>query len=183
MFRFAAYRAATLIAVAAALLAATRLSGADQQDVEVVDQDGRTVHFYSGLIKDQVVAINFIFTNCQTICPILGAQFARVDKMLTDHHVSNVLLISVSVDPASDTPGRLRHFAARYGVTQHWKLITGAKGNIEQLLRSLGEYSPDRTAHTGRVLIGRADGGWVRVDGLGSPEKIADLLATAAAQR
>jgi protein SCO1/2 len=90
----------------------------------VVDQDGRMVHFYNGLIKDQVVAINFIFTHCQTICPLLGAQFARVDKMLTDHHVSNVLLISVSVDPANNTPEHQRQFAAQYGVTQHWKLVT-----------------------------------------------------------
>ena len=56
--------------------------------------------------------------------------------------------------------------------------MTGDKGNIERLLRSLGEYTPDKNAHTGKVLMGRGDGRWVRVDGLGSPEKIADLLAS-----
>src|SRR6185295_4805382 len=51
-------------------------------DVEVLDQDGNTRHFYSDLIKGKTVAINFIFTNCTTICPPLGATFARVQRDL-----------------------------------------------------------------------------------------------------
>ncbi len=165
------------------LLPALSLFSANSQDVEVIDQDGNTVHFYGELIKDRVVAINFIFTNCQTICTVLGAKFAKVDKLLSDRHVSGVRLISISVDPVNDRPEQLRRFAARYGVTHQWKLVTGDKGNIEQLLRSLGEYSPEKTAHTGLTLIGRGGGNWVRVDGLGPAERIADFLTVDAAQR
>jgi len=182
MFQFRVTRAAALIAVASVLLTASQPSGTNPADVELIDQDGHTVHFYRDMVKDRVVAINFIFTSCQTICTILGAKFAKVDKLLADRHVAKVQLISISVDPANDGPEQLRSFAARYGVTQRWKLLTGEKRNVEQLLRSLGEYTPDKTAHTGRVLIGRGDGNWMRVDGLGSPEKIADLLTTTAAQ-
>lgn len=169
--------------LSALLLVGTLPAATNPPDVEVVDQDGHTLRFYRDLVQDHVVAINFIFTSCQTICPLLGAKFAKADRLLASRHLSNVLLISISVDPVNDGPAQLRSFAARYGATQRWKLVTGQKGNIEQLLRSLGEYTPDKTAHTGRVLIGRADGNWIRVDGLGSPEKIADLLATVAAQR
>jgi len=182
MFQFSVNRAAVLIMIVSGLLAGGQAPATNPLDVAVIDQDGHAVRFYSDLVKDRVVAINFIFTSCQTICTVLGAKFAKVDRLLADRHIANVQLISISVDPANDGPEQLRNFAARYGVTQRWKLVTGEKRNVEQLLRSLGEYTPDKTAHTGRVLIGRGDGNWVRVDGLGSPEKIADLLITAAQQ-
>lgn len=183
MFQFRVNRAAALITTACVLLAATSAPAANPLDVDVVDQDGHAVRFYSDLIQDRVVAINFIFTSCQTICTLLGAKFAKIDRLLSQRHVADVTLISISVDPTNDVPGKLRQFAARYGTTEHWKLVSGEKRNVEQLLRALGEYTPDKTAHTGRVLIGRGDGSWIRADGLGSPEKIADLLANAAAQR
>ena len=53
-------------------------------DVEVLDQNGDALHFYSDLIKGKSVAINFIFTNCTTICPPLAATFARVQKEMGD---------------------------------------------------------------------------------------------------
>jgi protein SCO1 len=182
MFPLGINRVAAAILLSALLLVSTSLA-ANPLDVSVVDQEGHTVNFYHDLVQNRVVAINFIFTTCQTICTLLGANFSKVDRLLSSRHVSDVLLISVSIDPANDGPAQLRSFAARYGATQHWKLVTGEKGSIEQLLRSLGEYTPDKTAHTGRVLIGRGDGNWVRVDGLSSPAKIADLLSATVAQR
>jgi len=53
-------------------------------DIEVLDQNGRKLHFYTDLVKGQTVVINFIFTTCTTICPPLGATFARVQKELGD---------------------------------------------------------------------------------------------------
>src|SRR6185503_12349995 len=53
-------------------------------EVEVLDQNGNALHFYSDLIKGKTVAINFIFTNCTTICPPLAATFARVQKEMGD---------------------------------------------------------------------------------------------------
>jgi protein SCO1/2 len=164
------------------LLPLIRGAPASLPDVNVVDQDGHALRFYHDLVQDRVVGVNFIFTTCQTICSLLGATFAETDRLLTERHLSDVLLISVSVDPVNDGPAQLRSFAARYGTTHHWKLLTGEKRDIEQLLRSLGEYTPDKTAHTGTVLISHGDGAWIRVDGLGSAEKIADLLSAAAAQ-
>src|ERR1044072_6310277 len=51
-------------------------------DVELLDQNGNRVRFYSDLVKGKTVAINFIFTTCTTICPPLGATLARVQKDL-----------------------------------------------------------------------------------------------------
>src|SRR6185295_7987397 len=81
-------------------------------DVEVLDQDGNVRHFYTDLIKDKTVAINFIFTNCTTICPPLGATFARVQKEMGDKVGKDVHFISISVDPVTDTPERLKAWGA-----------------------------------------------------------------------
>src|SRR4051794_33619736 len=68
-------------------------------DVSLVDQDGKPVHFYSDLVHGKVVMMSSIFTSCTTVCPPLGATFAKVQKLLGDRAGRDVHLISVSVDP------------------------------------------------------------------------------------
>jgi protein SCO1 len=145
-------------------------------DVELVDQNGRKVHFYRDLVAGRIVAINFIFTTCSTICPLLGANFAKVERLLGDRAGADIRLISVSVDPQHDTPRALHEFAARHGGKSGWTLVTGEKRNIEELLRALDEFTPDKLAHSANVLIGRGDGSWIRANGSGPPEEIVQLL-------
>src|SRR4051794_9675078 len=47
-------------------------------DVELMDQNGRRVRFYSDVVQGKTVAINTIFTTCTTICPLMGANFAKL---------------------------------------------------------------------------------------------------------
>jgi hypothetical protein len=49
-------------------------------DVPVLTQDGKSVRFHSDLVKGNVVAVNFIFTNCKTLCPMLGGMFPNLQK-------------------------------------------------------------------------------------------------------
>src|SRR3954462_1067407 len=78
-------------------------------NVKVVDQNGKALDFYTDLVKGRNVAINFIFTTCTTVCPVLTATFRRVQTELENTH-SDTKLISISVDPTVDTPERLRDF-------------------------------------------------------------------------
>src|SRR6185503_15122896 len=82
-------------------------------DVTVQDQNGKSLNFYTDLVKGKVVAINFVFTTCTTICPPLTATFRRVQQQLAQQN-SSAKLISISVDPAIDTPERMRDFAAKF---------------------------------------------------------------------
>ena len=100
-------------------------------DVELLDQDGRKIHFYSDLVKGKTVAINFIFTTCTTICPPMGATFASVQKELGDRDVQ---FISISVDPVTDTPERLKAWRAKFKAGPRWTLVTGEKEKIDELL-------------------------------------------------
>ena len=151
-------------------------------DVELLDQNGRKIHFYTDLVKGKTVAINFIFTTCTTICPPLGATFARVQKELGDKVGRDVRFISISVDPATDTPERLKAWGAKFHAGDGWTLVTGAKPQVDELLRALGASSARREDHTPTILIGNdASGSWTRTYGLAKASELVQLINNAAA--
>ena len=153
-------------------------------DVELVDQDGRKVHFYTDLVKGKVVAVNFIFTTCTTICPPLGATFARVQKELGERAGRDVYLISISVDPATDTPDRLKAWGAKFHAAAGWTFVTGAKPQVDELLRALGAATSSPQDHTPTVLVGNeAAGQWTRAYGLARTAVLLGLIDAAAAGR
>jgi cytochrome oxidase Cu insertion factor (SCO1/SenC/PrrC family) len=151
-------------------------------DVEVLDQDGNALHFYRDLIKDKTVAINFIFTNCTTICPPLAATFARVQKELGDKVGKDVHFISISVDPLTDTPERLKIWGAKFKAGSGWTFVTGEKQEMDKLLNALGAAVAKREDHTPAVIIGNdAKGVWTRAYGLAKPSQIVGLIVQAMA--
>jgi cytochrome oxidase Cu insertion factor (SCO1/SenC/PrrC family) len=150
-------------------------------DANVLDQDGRRLRFYSDLVKGKTVAINFIFTTCATICPPLTATFRRVQQQLGERVGRDVALISVSVDPATDVPDRLAAFAGKFNRVDGWTFVTGAKPEIDRLLRALGAYVGDKNDHTPMILIGNESAGyWTRTYGLAPAGTIVKAIAEAA---
>ena len=115
----------------------------DIPDVEVLDQDGNALHFYSDLIKGKTVAINFIFTNCTTICPPLGATFARVQKEMGDKVGKDVHFISISVDPLTDTPERLKAWGAKFKAGPAGRLSPATRSRSTSCcMRSARPFAP-----------------------------------------
>jgi protein SCO1 len=146
-------------------------------DVELLDQDGRKIHFYTDLVKGRTVVINFIFTTCTTICPPLGATFARVQKELGDKVGRDVRFISISVDPATDTPERLKAWGAKFHAADGWTFVTGNKPEVDELLRALGASSARREDHSPTVLIGNdAHGTWTRTYGLANTSQLVQII-------
>ena len=151
-------------------------------DIELLDQNGRKIHFYTDLVKGQTVVINFIFTTCTTICPPLGATFARVQKALGDKVGRDVRFISISVDPATDTPERLKAWGAKFHAGEGWTFVTGNKPQVDELLRALGASSARREDHSPTVLIGNdAHGTWTRTYGLANTSKLVEIINEAIA--
>jgi cytochrome oxidase Cu insertion factor (SCO1/SenC/PrrC family) len=146
-------------------------------DIELLDQNGRKIHFYSDLVKGHTVAINFIFTTCTTICPPLGATFARVQKELGDKVGRDVRLISISVDPATDTPERLKAWGEKFHAGDGWTFVTGDKPQVDELLRALGASSTRREDHSPTVLIGNdVHGSWTRAYGLAKASQLVQII-------
>lgn len=149
-------------------------------DVIVQDQNGKSLNFYTDLVKGKVVAINFVFTTCTTICPPLTATFRRVQQQLAEQK-SPVQLISISVDPAVDTPERLRDFAAKFKTEPGWTFVTGNTPDINSLLQQLGVAITNKNDHTPMILIGNDEAGyWTRAYGLSSPTSLVKLITEAA---
>ena len=149
-------------------------------DAVVYNQNGRRLNFYTDLVKGKVVAINFIFTTCTTICPPLTATFRRVQTELGEHMGRDIELISVSVDPATDTPARLFDFAAKFKAGPGWTFVTGDQSAIDSLLQAFGVAVANKNDHTPTVLIGNdASGYWTRAYGLASPAKLVKVITEA----
>jgi protein SCO1/2 len=144
-------------------------------DVEVVTQNGQRLHFYSDLVAGRLVAVNFIFTSCTTVCPVMGARTAALQSLLGSR-ASAVTIISISIDPKNDTPELLLAWSRRFKARPGWTLVTGEKGEIERLVRAFGIATADPASHVPLLLIGDPHGGWERVDGLAEPSKLAALL-------
>jgi cytochrome oxidase Cu insertion factor (SCO1/SenC/PrrC family) len=140
-------------------------------DMELLNQDGQQVRFVSDVIKGRVAVIDTVFTTCTTICPVMGANYARLAKTLKDRVGRDVVMVSVSVDPVNDTPSQLKAWSAKFYKGPGWILLTGPKSQVDTLLKSLGLFTPERQDHQSSVLIGSKAGGWIRTSALTSPDK------------
>ena len=152
-------------------------------DATVYDQHGTRLKFYTDLVKGKTVAINFIFTTCTAICPSLTANFRRVQQQLGDRVGHDVHLISVSVDPATDVPERLKEYAAKFKAGPGWTFVTGDKAEIDSVLKALGTAVADKNDHTPMVLIGNESADdWSRTYGLSPPSRLVELIEASASK-
>src|SRR6185369_9293698 len=109
-------------------------------DVELINQDGQKMRFYSDVLKDKVVVINTFFTTCTGVCPPINRNLEKVQEALGDRLGKDVFLISMSVDPETDTPSRLKEYSSRFHARPGWIFLTGKKENIDWALYKLGQY-------------------------------------------
>src|SRR4029079_4003973 len=68
-------------------------------DVELIDQDGRNLRFYTDVLKGKVVAINTFFTTCTSICPPMNRNFEKMQEALGDRLGRNGFLVSLRPTP------------------------------------------------------------------------------------
>ena len=106
--------------------------GADYfPNVPLTTHDGKTVHFFDDLLKDKVVAVNFIYTHCPDTCPLETAQLVQVQNIMGDRLGKDVFFYSISIDPERDTPEVLKAYAKRYKADlSGWKFLTGTTRDI-----------------------------------------------------
>jgi len=137
----------------------------------LVDASGKRVRLAKDVIGDRIAVVNFIYTNCTTVCPVTSATFQQLQKKLGPGLEKEVVLVSISVDPLRDTPERLQAFAGRYQARAGWAWLTGAKPDVDAVLKGFGAYTPNFEDHPAMVLVGEA-GGWTRFLGFPSVEQL-----------
>lgn len=148
-------------------------------DVQLVNQDGKPMRFYSDLLKDKVVIINTFFTSCTSVCPPMSRNLERVQSWLGDRLGKDVRIISISVDPAVDTPPRLKDYAQKYKAKPGWFFLTGKKENAEFALRKIGQFVESRDDHSTVIIIGNLHTGlWKKAMGMAKPEDLIKVVAS-----
>lgn len=151
--------------------------------VELVDQDNQRRRF-DELVKDRPVLVSFFFTGCQTVCPTQTAQLSLLQARIDDLGLplpARPLLISVSLDPYSDTPESIRDYAGRFGIglgdERGWLMLTGNFEDLSQVWQSFDQDSSDPTDHSALFWVGQpANKRWTRADVTSDPSALLSLL-------
>ena len=140
-------------------------------EVRLVDQDGQQVTLADALRPQAPIALNFIFTTCTTVCPVMSASFAAVHGQLGGS--SPVQFVSISIDPEHDRPAVLKRYAQRFGTDPAWRFYTGDADDIRALLAAFEAGVSDKSNHRPFTLLRPANGReWVRLDGFASAETL-----------
>jgi len=137
-------------------------------DLPMVDMEGKKTSLLSEINIDQPVMLNFIFTTCTTICPVLSATFTQVELQLGDES-DQVRMISITIDPEYDTPARLRAYAERYHAGPQWQHLTGNLQDIVAIQRAFDAYRGSKMSHEPLTFLRvSTNAPWVRLNGLAS---------------
>jgi protein SCO1/2 len=128
-------------------------------NVEVTTQDGRTLRFYADVMKGKILLINFFFTECDAVCPLMTENLVRVQELLAPRVGTDIFMVSITLQPEHDTPEMLAAYARTYGVGPGWLFLTGKRSDIELLRHRLGFVDSDPTQdadleqHIGTVRV------------------------------
>ena len=167
------------------ILSAGVILGQDQKspaekyfsDVELITQDGQKVRFYSDVLKNKVVVINTFFTTCKNICPPMNRNFEKIQEALGDRLGKDVFLVSITVDPETDTPTRLKEYGQRFHARPGWLFLTGKKENVDWALYKLGQYVQTKDEHNSIFIIGNEPKGlWKKAMGLAKAEELIRIV-------
>jgi len=143
-------------------------------DVTLRDRQGRTMAMSELLAETRPIMLNFIFTSCTAVCPVMSATFAQVQSQLGEKR-GDLRMVSISIDPEHDTPARLDEYAARFKADENWTFLTGRLADIVSLERAFGVYRGDKMNHSPSAFIRVAPGRpWVRIDGFTTAKVLID---------
>mgnify|MGYP006196137525 CR=1 FL=1 len=146
-------------------------------NVELIDQDGTPRRLYDDLLEDKIIVINTIFTECTGVCPVMSKTMQRLQEHVGDRLGRDVHLLSITVDPANDSPQELKKMAARFDAQPGWYFLTGSQENVELALKKLGGYVADRDSHNTILIMGNLKTGlWKKALGLAASDKILPIF-------
>jgi protein SCO1/2 len=114
--------------------ARARLRQRRAPNVELLDQDGRTVRFHDDVILGRTVLLNVMYTVCSNICTPAMRNLIEARRLLGDE-AKGIRFVSMSLTPLSDTPEALRAYRKQHGL--------GTPANVERVQRALGFIGAD----------------------------------------
>ena len=110
-------------------------------------------------MEGKITVVDFFFTSCPSICPVMSKEMARVNDMFRDE--PQVQLMSISIDPEYDTPQILKKYADEHqAIPGKWHFLSGPKLETFQLARCGfvlpaldGNGVPDDFVHSDKFML------------------------------
>jgi protein SCO1/2 len=140
--------------------------------VQMVRDDGKAVSLPAEMNDGRPVVLNFVFTSCGSICPVMSAVLSQFDHKLGADR-EHVHLMSISIDPEEDTPARLREYAKKFQAGPEWQHYTGTVEASVATQRAFKVWRGDKMSHAPATFVRAAPGQpWLRIDGLVTPDEL-----------
>mgnify|MGYP005806098167 CR=1 FL=1 len=146
------------------------------------DQDGRLLSLQD--YRGKLLAVEFIYTNCTTICRALGVAFRQVQERVPQPMLgSQISLLSISFDPARDDPAHLKAYGQAFGADgRHWRIARVRNAaDLPALLKAFGiVVIPDRLGgfeHNAALHLVDRDGRLALIGDVNEPALFADKVA------
>ncbi len=141
-------------------------------DFTLTTQDGSELR--SSDLRGKVLLVSFVFTTCSGSCPATTHRMGKVQQAIKDrglHKDGRVRLLSVTLDPARDTPEVLRNYMRLYDAdASNWTFLTGPREKVEKVIAAWGMWAKPaangQLDHPSRVFL---------VDGKGRVREIYNL--------
>lgn len=139
--------------------------------VTLIDSRGERVTLAAVLDSPGPVVLQFIFTTCPSVCPLLSTTLSAAQGELG----AGVRLVSISIDPEYDTPARLRDYARRFKAGPRWRFLTGSREDVAAVQKAFGAWRANKMSHEPLTYLRlTSDQPWVALAG---PLGAADLVA------
>ena len=150
-------------------------------ELTLVRDDGRRVSLAHEIDDGRPTVLNFVYTTCPGICPLMSQVFSQFQNKLGAER-DKVHMVSISIDPEQDTPARLRDYAKRFAAGPQWQHYTGTVAASVAAQKAFDAYRGDKMSHDPLTLMRAAPGKpWMRIDGLATPDElVAQYLQVAA---
>ncbi len=126
-------------------------------DIGVTRHDGAHLRLRE-VFQGRRTAVQFIFVDCQTACPLLGSLFRKVDKALGD---TETQLVSFTVNPERDSAERLAEWRKSFAASPRWMGLRVEAADLPGLLAVFGQESGPPTGHTLQVFLVDSSGRYV----------------------
>jgi protein SCO1 len=123
-------------------------------DLPVADRRGKLEGLVSRLSGRGPVILSFIYTSCDSLCPMANAILQAAREIARSEPGPPVTFVSLTIDPANDTPEVLDATASLYSVGEDWLWLTAGTQGTAPLLASLGTRVVSLESHDPVFLVG-----------------------------
>jgi protein SCO1 len=148
--------------------------------VSVVSMRGHAGKVDDFLKGNDPLLVNFVFTTCSTTCSMQTAVLAELQRQFIARRAP-LRLVSITIDPANDTPEQLQRFAKTFGVQEPaWQFLTGQFDDLVSIQRHFDVYRGSKISHPPVVMIRASEkAAWVRVEGMPTAGDLTSMLRKA----